>query len=180
MLGEGVLVPCMWQSVSRVMRWKTRNNEKPDMTYIDWGKDPLFSILILQFTKRANLHLWLFPYLVFLGNSVHDCSSKAKAMRARHLVSHFLLPSYGWNCPGRIFFQKIVIFFATLTAVFRHFLHWFNFFNYFYGSITCATVGKTNFLTLHLRLGTWKKPLNMDDFEVFSHFFPFCTSSYKP
>ena len=25
-----------------------------------------------------------------------------------------------------------------------------------------------------------KKPLNMDDFEVFSHLFPFCISSYKP
>ena len=58
---------------------------------------------------------------------------------------------YGWNCPGRIIFQKIVTFFATLTAVFRHFLHWFNCFNYFYGSITCAAVGKTNFLTLRLR-----------------------------
>ena len=87
---------------------------------------------------------------------------------------------YGWNCPGRIFFQKNVTFFATLTAVFKHFLHWFDCFNYFYGSITCATVGKTKFLTRHLRLGTWKKPLNMDDFEVFSHLFPFCISSYKP
>ena len=31
-------------------------------------------------------------------------------------------------------------------------------------------------LTRHLRLGTWKVPLNMDDIEVFSHFFPFCLS----
>ena len=52
------------------------------------------------------------------------------------------------------FSKKLSLFFATLTAVFRHFLHWFNCFNYFYGSITCATVGKTKFLTRHLRLGT--------------------------
>ena len=25
-----------------------------------------------------------------------------------------------------------------------------------------------------------RKPMNMDDFEVFSHLFPFCISSYKP
>ena len=87
---------------------------------------------------------------------------------------------YGWNFSRCIFSPNIVTFFATLTAVFEHFLHWFDCFNYFYGSITCAAVGKTKFLTLHLRLGTWKQPLNMDDFEVFSHLFPFCISSYKP
>ena len=27
--------------------------------------------------------------------------------------------AYGWNCPGRIFFQKIVTFFASLKAVFK-------------------------------------------------------------
>ena len=58
--------------------------------------------------------------------------------------------------------------------------YWFGCFNYFYWSITCAGVRKTKFLTRHLRWGTWKKPLNMDDFEVFSHLFPFCISSYKP
>ena len=103
-----------------------------------------------------------------------DCVAVAKL---------YWLPSvliYGWNCPGRIFSPNIVTFFATLTPVFKHFLHWFYCFYYFYGSITCARVGKTKFLTRHLRLGTWKKPLNMDDFEVFSHFFPFCISSYKP
>ena len=88
--------------------------------------------------------------------------------------------TYGWNFSRCIFSPNIVTFFATLTAVFEHFLHWFDCFNYFYGSITCATVGKTKFLTLHLRLGTWEQPLNMDDFEVFSHLFPFCISSYKP
>ena len=88
--------------------------------------------------------------------------------------------TYGWNFSRCIFSPNIVTFFATLTAVFLHFLHWFYCFYYFYGSITCARVGKTKFLTRHLRLGTWKKPLNMDDFQVFSHFFPFCISSYKP
>ena len=88
--------------------------------------------------------------------------------------------TYGWNFSRCIFSPNIVTFFATLTAVFLHFLHWFYCFNYFYGSITCARVGKTKFLTRHLRLGTWKNPLNMDDFEVFSHLFPFCISSYKP
>ena len=78
---------------------------------------------------------------------------------------------FGSNCPERIF-QKIV----TCLQLWQHFLHWFDCFNYFYGSITCARVGKTKILTRHLRLGTWKKPLNMDDFEVFSHFSPFCIS----
>ena len=91
-------------------------------------------------------------------------------------IQRRLCDAYGWNCPGRIFSQKIVTFFATLTPVFKHFLHWFYCFYYFYGSITCAGVGKTKFLTRHLRLGTWKNPLNMDDFQVFSHFFPFCIS----
>ena len=59
--------------------------------------------------------------------------------------------TYGWNCPGRIFSPNIVTFFATLTPVFKHFLHWFYCFYYFYGSITCAAVGKTKFLTRHLR-----------------------------
>ena len=52
------------------------------------------------------------------------------------------------------YFPKHCNFFATLTAVFKHFLYWFDCFNYFYGSITCATVGKTKFLTRHLRIGT--------------------------
>ena len=60
-------------------------------------------------------------------------------------------PTYGWNFSRCIFSPNIVTFFATLTAVFEHFLHWFDCFNYFYGSITCATVGKTKFLTRHLR-----------------------------
>ena len=92
-------------------------------------------------------------------------------------TDNFCPTIYGWNFSRCIFSPNIVTFFATLTAVFLHFLHWFYCFNYFYGSITCARVGKTKFLTRHLRLGTWKVSLNMDDFEVFSHFFPFCISS---
>ena len=94
----------------------------------------------------------------------------------KFIWSHFPPVDFVFWWHWRIFFQKIVTFIATLTAVFMHFLHWFDCFNYFYGSITCAGVGKTKFLTRHLRWGTWKVPLNMDNFEVFSHFFPFCIS----
>ena len=55
---------------------------------------------------------------------------------------------------GGYFSQILSLFFETLTAVFKHSLYWFDCFNYFYGSITCAGVGKTKFLTRHLRLGT--------------------------
>ena len=41
-----------------------------------------------------------------------------------------------------------------------------------------AAVSKTNFWTRHLMLGTRKLPLNMGDFEVFSHFFSFCITFY--
>ena len=37
---------------------------------------------------------------------------------------------------GKYFSKKLSLF-ATFTAVFKHFLHWFDF---FYGSITCTTV----------------------------------------
>ena len=77
-------------------------------------------------------------------------------------------------------FPKYCHFFATLTAVYRPLLHYFILFNCFFWPITCAAVEKTKLLTSQLRLGTWKVPLNMDDFEVFSHLFPFCISSYKP
>ena len=75
-----------------------------------------------------------------------DCSWKIESLRIR----------YGtWMKFLKVdIFPKYCHFFATLTAVFEHFMHWFDCFNYFYGSITCATVGKTKFLTLHLRLGT--------------------------
>ena len=39
-----------------------------------------------------------------------------------------------------------------------------------------AGVGKTNFWTYHLMKTTWKPPLNTGDFEVFTHFFSFCTT----
>ena len=39
-----------------------------------------------------------------------------------------------------------------------------------------AGVGKTNFWTCHLMKTTWKPPLNTGDFEVFTHFFSFCTT----
>ena len=97
MFGAGNLVQCMWQSVSRVMKWKTRNNEKPDMTYIDWGKDPLFWISILQFTKRANLHLWLFPTLVFSWTVFMTVPAKLKQWEHAtwcHIFSFIIWTSY--------------------------------------------------------------------------------------
>ena len=81
------------------------------------------------------------------------------------LIHLYIHPHTGFKIPymGEIaldgYFSKILsLFFATLTAVFKPFLYWFDCFNYFYRSITCAGVGKTKFLTRHLRLGTWKKP----------------------
>ena len=136
-------------------------------------EDNILKYKVLIIVRNGQLYIleigWLYNIFT-LRFRVFECIKiilKGTAVR---------LHVYGWNCPGRIFFQKIVTFFATLTPVFKHFLHWFYCFYYFYGSITCAGVGKTKFLTRHLRLGTWKNPLNMDDFQVFSHFFPFCIS----
>ena len=130
---------------------------------------------LFMFTKFASYKVP--PVMVSTHGSVVPL---AMFMYVQTYWTYKLTLTYGWNCPGRIFSPNIVTFFATLTPVFKHFLHWFYCFYYFYGSITCARVGKTKFLTRHFRLGTWKKPLNMDNFEVFSHFFPFCISSYKP
>ena len=84
--------------------------------------------------------------------------------------------SYGSNCPGRIFSPKVVTFFSTSTAVFEHFWRWVTCFVWYFWSIMSAGVGKTNFWTYHLMKTTWKPPLNTGDFEVFTHFFSFCTT----
>ena len=104
----------------------------------------------------------------------HPCDRRhlSDAGHTRHKVCSNSL--YGWHCPGRIFFPKVVTFFETLAVVFEHFLHWVTFFNCFFWSIWPVGVRKTNFQTRHLMLGTWKLPPNMGGFEVFSHFFSFC------
>ena len=60
---------------------------------------------------------------------------------------------YGLNCPGRIFFQKLSLF-GHFDRFSSTFCIGFNCLFQLFLSITCATVGKTKFLTRHLRLGT--------------------------
>ena len=83
---------------------------------------------------------------------------------------------YGWIFSRWIFFPKVVTFFSTSSAVFYHFWHWFTCFDRYFLSIMSAGVAKTNFWTCHLMKTTWKPPLNTGDFEVFTHFYSFCTS----
>ena len=83
---------------------------------------------------------------------------------------------YGSNCPGRIFSPKVVTFLSTSTAVFEHFWRWVTCFVWYFWSIMSAGVSKNNFWTYHLMKTTWKPPLNMGDFEFFTHFFSFCTT----
>ena len=49
------------------------------------------------------------------------CQSKSQNQKMFTKFINIHTTPYGWNCPGRIFFQKNVTFFATLTAVFKHF-----------------------------------------------------------
>ena len=74
------------------------------------------------------------------------------------------------------FFQKLSLFFSTSSAVFEQFWSWVTCFNWYFLSIMSAGAGKTNFWTCHLMKTTWKPPLNTGDFEVFTHFFSFCTT----
>ena len=83
---------------------------------------------------------------------------------------------YGWIFSRWIFFPKVVTFFSTSSAVFYHFWHWFTCFDRYFLSIMSAGVAKTNSWTCHLMKTTWKPPLNTGDFEVFTHFYSFCTS----
>ena len=167
--------------------WKTANNK--GFLYCFWTKQKLKQLFQFQgssndyylqqigrwVAKQKHLEIGLKPLVwcpgFFWGlQSTSSCTAHILPLGRSWKILHY---TYGWNFSRCIFSPNIVTFFATLTAVFLHFLHWFYCFNYFYGSITCAAVGKTKVRYL-------KKPLNMDDFEVFSHFFPFCISSYKP
>ena len=119
----------------------------------------LWSFLVLQ--KCFNITEWKFlnqndhQDLYHRGEDAGSIQERFREVVRKHKKGNQhifdIYSTYGWNCPGRIFSPNIVTFFATLTPVFKHFLHWFYCFYYFYGSITCARVGKTKFLTRHLR-----------------------------
>ena len=78
-------------------------------------EDNILKYKVLIIVRNGQLYIleigWLYNIFT-LRFRVFECIKiilKGTAVR---------LHVYGWNCPGRIFFQKIVTFFATLTPVF--------------------------------------------------------------
>ena len=121
---------------------------------------------------------WFIRHLkIFDKNNWWLGCADLKLVSAYHTGVHITLTLtyiYIWvKLPWTDIFPIFFHFFCNFDSCFQALFSLFDCFNCFYGSITCAGVGKTIFLTRHLRLGTWKVPLNMEDFEDFATFSPF-------